>query len=324
MKPFPVLTLNPKISEAMSKIASIDIHQGIEDGLTPQIYLTDEKGGSIEDIAKITPVYTDPKYKCQVTISAAYMQIFWIICDTALKINDSIAINIEIEKMSQKKKVQFFNELKKNTPETNYLKSILDKKKVFQQSAEKIDLIEKINSKNLTEEEMEQVYELDMTSYTGVRTNSMYVYGMAFCLLHEFSHHALGHDIKTGGTIEDEVAADQEAFWSIYSDLTGDSKETAMYGCICSLVSLMFINTKLLKDNEHPSPVERIFTYYELIKDDNPKYAGLLCILFYIWAILTNDKNMPKWDRPYNEMVYVIKDHLLEIENKNNCKKTND
>ena len=63
-----------------------------------------------------------------------------------------------------------------------------------------------------------------------------------------------------------------------------------------------------------------MFVYYELIKDENPKYAGLLCHLLYTWAVYTRDDNMPKWDRPYNELIYLMKDHLLEIEERNNAR----
>ena len=56
-----------------------------------------------------------------------------------------------------------------------------------------------------------------------------------------------------------------------------------------------------------------------MIKDESPKYAGLLCHLLYTWAVYTRDDNMPKWDRPYDELIYLMKDHLLEIENNNNA-----
>lgn len=147
---------------------------------------------------------------------------------------------------------------------------------------------------------MERVHSLDMTSGSGVLTNGMYIFAMTFCLLHEFSHHSLGQDFSKEVTLEEKVAADQSAFWSMYSDLEGNLKLKTMYGIICSLVSLLFINPQLIDDGIHPKPVERIFEYYELIKDESPKYAGLLCHLLYTWAVYTRDDNMPKWDRPYD------------------------
>ena len=235
------------------------------------------------------------------------------------KNNDAIAVEVEVDKMSSDEKDQYYKELEVDLPETRYLKTLLDKKAIFQQSAEKVNLIELICSKKLSEDEMERVHSLDMTSGSGVLTNGMYIFAMTFCLLHEFSHHSLGQDFSKEATLEEEVAADQSAFWSMYSDLEGNLKLTAMYGIICSLVSLLFINPQLIDDGIHPKPVERILEYYELIKDESPKYAGLLCHLLYTWAVYTRDDNMPKWDRPYDELIYLMKDHLLEIENNNNA-----
>lgn len=320
MKSYPVYSLNQSITEAISKIVSIGIADGIKEGLDPQIHLIDEDGGPITTVAQITelPSYLNPDYKHTVTVSATYMQILWIICDIALKNNDAIAIEVEVENMSKAERDQFYEELQVETVETRYLKKLLDKKEIFTQSAKEVDMIEMVSYKKLSEEEMELLYSLDMKSGSGVLTNSMYVFAMTFCLLHEFAHHSLGQDFSTEGTIEEEIEADQEAFWSMYSDLEGKLKDTAMYGIICSLVSLIFVNDKLLDDGIHPLPVERIFDYYELIKDENPKYAGLLCHLFYTWAVFSRDDNMPKWDCPYNEMIYKIKDHLIEIERRNN------
>ena len=321
MKIFPVLTLNSSITEAISKIVSIGIADGIKEGLDPEIHLFDEEGGPIQTIAEITelPSFLKPEHKRKVSVSAAYMQVLWILCDIALKNNDAIAVEVEVDKMSSDEKDQYYKELEVDLPETRYLKTLLDKKAIFQQSAEKVNLIELICSKKLSEDEMERVHSLDMTSGSGVLTNGMYIFAMTFCLLHEFSHHSLGQDFSKEATLEEEVAADQSAFWSMYSDLEGNLKLTAMYSIICSLVSLLFINPQLIDDGIHPKPVERILEYYELIKDESPKYAGLLCHLLYTWAVYTRDDNMPKWDRPYDELIYLMKDHLLEIENNNNA-----
>ena len=320
MKDFPVIRLNKAIQEAMSHVVSIGIAVGIKDGLDPYIYMIDTEGGPVSTVAQIDeiPAILNSQYKHKVSVSVAYMQILWIICDIALNNNDVMAIENQIEEMTPEEREQFYKELKVDTRETIYLRTLLDKTEVFQRSAQKADLVETIASKKLSEEEMDRVYSLDSESNTEIRADSMYVYGMAFCLLHEFSHHSLGHDISKDGSVEEEIEADQAAFWSMYSDLDDNEKLTAMYGILCSLVSLLFINEKLIDDGIHPLPVERIFDYYELIKDENPKYAGLLCHLFYIWAVVTRDNDMPKLHLPYNEMIYIIKEHLIEIEHRNN------
>lgn len=176
---------------------------------------------------------------------------------------------MEVDDISPEEKEQFYKGLEVDTPETRYIKTLLDKKAIFQQSAEKVDLIELICSKKMSEAEMDIVYSLDISSDSGVLTNSMYIYAMTFCLLHEFSHHSLGQDFSKEASLEEEVAADQSSFWSMSSDLEGNLKLTAMYGTICSLVSILFINPKLINDTTHPKPIEKIFEYYELIKDEN-------------------------------------------------------
>lgn len=103
---------------------------------------------------------------------------------------------MEVDDISPEEKEQFYKGLEVDTPETRYIKTLLDKKAIFQQSAEKVDLIELICSKKMSEAEMDIVYSLDISSDSGVLTNSMYIYAMTFCLLHEFSHHSLGQDFK--------------------------------------------------------------------------------------------------------------------------------
>ena len=72
MKPFPVNKLNVCITQAISNIVSIDIYNGIEDGLDPEIHIVDLEGGPIQDAVKISeiPATLSPKYKRKVTVSA--------------------------------------------------------------------------------------------------------------------------------------------------------------------------------------------------------------------------------------------------------------
>ena len=77
MKPFPIFKLNEEITKSFKKIISLDISQGIRDGLDPMIHFTDEKGGPLTTIAKIsekTITLDENEPKRYVTISAAYAQ----------------------------------------------------------------------------------------------------------------------------------------------------------------------------------------------------------------------------------------------------------
>ncbi len=317
MKPFPINYLNDAVTNVLSKIVTIDIANGIEKGLDPMIHFADEYGGPINSVAEIhdNPIHFPfDMPQRHVTISIAYAQMLWMLCSIALRNHDSIAVEIELSGMSKDELDIFYQELQVDSNTTIYLRELLDKKKTFDKSAEMLNYMEALCQRHLTEEEMDYLYSLDMTSEIGVKINSMYIFAMAFNLLHEFSHHSLNHDFQNDGCLQEEVEADSNAFWSIYNDLDGAEKNTAMMGILCSLISLIFNNRSLSDDGIHPLPIERIFTYYDLIKEENPKYAGLLCHLFYVWAVFVHDDDMPKWDGPYDETLDKIKEHMLAKE----------
>ena len=317
MKPFPIYRLNDAITNAMSKIITIDIACGIATGLDPMIHFVDEQGGPISTIAEITdcPIIlsrTSPlRY---VKLSVTYAQLLWMICSVVLRNHDTIALEYEIDNMSSEERSQYFNELSVDSNITRYQRDLLDKKKTFELSSDMLNKICIMTQRKLTENEMDELYKYDMESEIGIKINSMYVYAMVFNLLHEFSHHSLNHDFQQVGTLQEEIEADSNSFWSIYSDLMGAEKNTAIIGILCSLTSLIFVDKSLQDDGIHPLPIERIFTYYDLIKDENIKYSGLLCHLFYAWAIYVHDDNMPKLDGPYDETLNKIKAYMIEKE----------
>ena len=321
MKPFPIFKLNEEITKSFKKIISLDISQGIRDGLDPMIHFTDEKGGPLTTIAKIsekTITLDENEPKRYVTISAAYAQMLWMLCSIVLRNHDSIAINTEVESMTLWERIQFQKELETENSITRYERGLLDQKKVFSESANMLNKMDIISKRKLSEEEMESLYTYDMTSDIGVRIDSLYVYAMTFNLLHEFSHHSLNHDFKSEGTLKEEEEADQNAFWTLFSDLEGNERKTALLGILCSLVSLIFINKSLEDDGIHPLPIERIFSFYDIVKDEGMNYAGLLCHLFYIWAVYTHDDDMPRLEGTYNETIEKIKKYMIEKERTNN------
>ena len=245
MKYFPIYRLNEAITLSFKKIVSLDIAQGIRDGLDSMIHFVDEQGGPLSTIAEIIdkPILIDKdEPKRYVKISATYSQMLWMICSIVMRNHDSVAINYEIEQMSIEEHNNFLMELEIDNAITRYERALLDQKVVFSESADILNKIEILSNRKLSDEEMEQLYTYDMTSDIGVRINSLYVYAMSFILLHEFSHHSLNHDFNHFGTIEEEEAADHNAFWTLYSDLKGNERTTALLGILCALVSLIFVN----------------------------------------------------------------------------------
>ena len=51
---FPIYRLNSAITETLKKITSLDIAEGIREGLDPMIHFVDEQGGPLSTVAKIT------------------------------------------------------------------------------------------------------------------------------------------------------------------------------------------------------------------------------------------------------------------------------
>ena len=321
MKYFPVYRLNEVISKTFEKTISLDIAQGIRDGLDSMIHFVDEQGGPLSTIAEIIdkPILIDKdEPKRYVKISAAYSQMLWLICSIVMRNHDSVAINYEIEQMSIEEHKSFLRELEIDNTITKYIRALLDQKVVFSESADILNKIEILSNRKLSDEEMEQLYTYDMTSDIGVRVNSLYVYAMSFILLHEFSHHSLNHDFNHYGTTEEEEVADHNAFWTLYSDLKGNERTTALLGILCALVSLIFVNPSLEDDGIHPLPIERVFYFYDIVKEESTKFAGLMCHLFYTWAVYVHDANMPQLDGSYDETFDKIKAYMIEKEHQAN------
>lgn len=321
MKYFPIYRLNEAITLSFKKIVSLDIAQGIRDGLDSMVHFVDEQGGPLSTIAEIIdkPILIDKdEPKRYVKISASYSQMLWMICSIVIRNHDCVAINYEIEHMSIEEYNNFLKELEIDNAITKYERALLDQKVVFSESADILNKIEILSNRKLSDEEMEQLYTYDMTSDIGVRINSLYVYAMSFILLHEFSHHSLNQDFNHYGTIEEEEAADHNAFWTLYSDLEGNERKTALLGILCALVSLIFADPSLEDDGIHPLPIERILYFYNIVKDESPKFAGLMCHLFYTWAVYVHDANMPQLDGSYDETFDKIKAYMIEKEHQAN------
>lgn len=322
MKYFPIYRLNEAITKSFDKIISLDIAKGIREGLDPMIHLVDKQGGpltTIADIKEKSLLIDKDTPKRYVTLSVTYSQILWMICSIVMRNHDSIAINYEYDKMSSEQKTKFEQELLNNDSViTRYERELLDEKKVLSDSANMLNTIEILSTRKLSEEEIEELYQYDITSEIGTRVNSLYVFAISFILLHEFSHHSLNHDFKQIGTRDEEEAADHNAFWTLYSDLKGEYRNSALLGILCALVSLIFIDTSLKDDGVHPLPIERIFYFYDILKEESPKYAGLMCHLFYTWAVYCHDENMPPLEAPYEDTIEKIRTYMLGIEHNNN------
>ncbi|WP_277124153.1 hypothetical protein [Capnocytophaga gingivalis] len=333
---FPVQALNRNITEILKKIISADILGNVNKGLNNNIEFIDV-GTALSNVAEIAKNTTDDTSK--VTISAAYCQYLWLMCSiTIMKIDrEVIAKACEHSEISLKKfledtmsiinkpKEQIKKELQlkgyynidvekyieylKTTPELLEEEGYLRRQKYY------INLLCELTDKEKFD--INHFSKIDMKTPYAEKINSVYCFGICFILLHELSHFSLGHLDKNGQSIQDEIDADFDSFWSIYSDISKDEKFSANCGILCALFSLLFLNPTMESDGIHPSEEDRIIAIYDNIKSDNPKYTILLVSLFTYWAKFHNIRNFPK-DLQEEEPIDKIKSFLSNYKKNNN------
>ena len=217
--------------------------------------------------------------------------------------HDSIAVASAVEHMTGVELEEYKRELAIDCPLTRFLKEIPDYETAVMYSSRLIVIAKPLLTKEpLTIEEFNVLTtEVDYNHPFITRANSLCVYGIIFNLLHEASHVILGHDLSKEGNVEEEVAADHNAFWAMFSDLDGKERNTAMIGCICALVSLLFYNPTLESDGVHPREDDRLFAFYDILKEEKSSYTELLVILLSAWATVFNVEGFPVLEGSYEE-----------------------
>lgn len=306
---YPVLSLNSNITEYLRKIVSSDILGCLESGLSNSIDLIDI-GSHMTDIAYISR--NSLTGFSEVKLSAAFCQYFWFITDVALKLLDYNTVvetckssNITIEDF--KAQTEFIKkmpiellQLKLSACEDidihKYLSYVETVSELLDPSFEQ-QIIEEyklalsiINNDEIID--IESINRYDLNSKYHQRVNSVYCYGIAFILLHELSHHSLGH-LERPDNEGDEENADMSAFWSIFNDITGEERFTANVSILFVFFSFMQIDPSLKEDGIHPRDDKRMFAIYDFIKSENHKYTVLLIRLLDLWAYINNKSDYP-------------------------------
>lgn len=282
----PIHHLSEIISKNFSALHSLNIPEEIAKGLNPQIRY-------IEGLTTIAEISETGR----VEISSNYCQMLWLICNIALRIHDSASVSASLAQMNDIEKRTFMQGLKKNCSESEYLRQVFDWEGNIKICSELSNLIKGIlNSSTSADSIYKNKYASDLESPLAQRVNSLYCYGINFILLHEYSHHALGHDLSSEGNTQEEKDADANAFWTLCCDLKEKEKTTAMMGVICALSSLLFLNPSLKNDGIHPQENERLFNFYDIIVEESQKdsYLQMLVMLLTTWAICCNITDFPK------------------------------
>lgn len=325
---YPIHRLNRNITHIFHDIVSTDIFGDIRNGLDNEIHFIDEDC-QITEVAYIA--YDGIEGISRVFLSSAYCQYLWLLCDVTLK-----DIDLYIIKEESSKEGLDLNGFKKAVEQTlktpieritamisqcnlsvnptryvDYLKRVvqlLDENVYKKQRLREIDMAVSLKENDRLID-FDKINELNMDGLYEQKTNSVYCFGIAFILLHELSHFELNHLSKKEEK-EDEVNADYSAFWDIYSDIDDDRKFSANVGIICALFSLMMINHNLDEDTLHPREDTRLFAFYELMKEDNPKYTLLVKKLLDIWGTTFSVRDYPYGLPDTDGSVYQIRDFI--------------
>ena len=157
MRPYPVLRLNDAITEAMSKVKSIDIPGGITTGLDPEIHpYPGDEYGPISEIADIDKRPTDGMH--YVSLSPAYAQLVWLLCDIAFRIHESVAIQAEFEQFGDKEKEQFLSHLNDSNEVSRYIQELINWEAVLRYCADSTNRIIALFNERTSETEMNELY----------------------------------------------------------------------------------------------------------------------------------------------------------------------
>lgn len=323
---FPIQqALSDRITEVLSKIASADILGAIGQGFKNEVLFIDE-GSTMSGTAEIIIRQADGMR--QVQLSAAFCQFLWIFSGLAISRFDYAALYKSCEEICEKDEGSVEDCLKQLELELKASQSISMNSPIEDPDLmdRTLSLMEFYDDRGSYEKllfslihsgkvDMEDFSHIDFNTRYALEINSVYIYGIAFVLLHKLSHFSLGHLAKEE-TMQGEVEADFSAFWSLYAELPKGEKFTANCGILCVLFALLFVNPKLDLDGVHPAESDRILTIYESIKSDDDRYLEMIISLFTYWAELCNVEDFPQGLQPHKQSVQKIRDFLSRYTSK--------
>lgn len=314
---FPVARLNTRLTQFLSLHAKRELRNAVRNGLRKKIHLID-KQTTITTFARIRQC---KKNEYQVSLSVAGAQYLWILCDVAIRMFDisvvkahsnglsmsTMALLLERCNAKLKEIISYLNanELQKFTNCLSRFPDLLDhgKKELKELNSEldaKMQLADKLKAEYIY---LDRYKELDMQSDYGTLANSACVSGLAFIMLHEYAHFALGHLDDNINKIAKEAQADLTAFNLLYIKAKPSMRFTVVIGVLMALVVSIFINPdSCFHSKEHPAGRERIFAIYDAIPADTDKYSALLVYMFRYWAKREKHERFPVSLDPYDSM----------------------
>lgn len=328
---FPVHRLDYKINELLDKFASNEVADAINKGFNSKVVIIDQEG----PLTTAAYIKRNVTGYGQVTISSAFYQMLWVISEFVVKMTDYDILYNSIT--TEEERRQIINELENFIKNPSFIDRALStlsitsmrdqyentlgemyqmlidieyKEKIFK----KIELSYEIIRKELTS--LEEVYQLNMDSHYGRLVNGVISYAMTFILLHELAHYINEYGLGRSKSNEEqrirEKEADDKAFDWVYSKCDKKERFTAFLGILTTFLCFILFNPQLKysKDATHPSDIDRLYEYFNRIKDENEKYSKVLISFFSSWAKYFNISDFPSLNNNIQESTKILENYL--------------
>lgn len=316
---FPVQRLFPNITNDFRKYTSIHISDAIANGLKNEITIVDQDS-SKSTCAKIRALEGDSgRYEhFEVILSAAFSQYVWIICDILLRSADyfimaesskpfgGIQALIEDNRkhlaLTDSELLTRYPDIMSNPGAIDQFRHqcrranlLLENTDLFKDFENELRLAQQLIRPGNYWIDVDQYNCLDMDheGYGGV-VNSLCVKALAFILLHELNHSQLDHfNDKIHTQIEKEREADEVAFTKMYDSAPPEEKFSVGFALLSQMIVNLFLDPGLERNASHPRSDERLFSLYDHINKDNPKYAYMLVYGFNLWSMIYGKDDSP-------------------------------
>lgn len=290
---FPICRLYDNVLEKLHLLDSIDWSNITKSGLDKSITL-DDFFGPIKDIACLD-------LSSKIHLSNAFCQYLWSVCYVASRTYDCNLFQNAIDELSPEEREQFKNELVigRDSGLVKELSEYIDPKSLFEKCYSVYELGSSLFKRSFDKDTFSEFYKIpNALESNNAKVNAIYCYGVVFIICHELGHYELQHPVITSK--EQEEAADDFSFWSLYFDVKDEEKVTVMIGILSALCSLFFLSSDLTGDVQHPLEDQRVIRELNLIKDEYPHYCGYVLQLFKLWAFHFNIEDFPDISKSEN------------------------
>lgn len=226
-----------------------------------------------------------------------YNQFLWSYCYSILVFFDN-GIHSQIKGNEYNGKIDLTNK-----------KVILSRKVIVKG----IKLFSVFDNKNFYELPNPEYYNENDKDYVE-KTNGLFLGAILFIMLHEYSHHYLGHfeDPNIENRIKNEIEADENALSLIQETFNKETGRTIKYGIALGLSSLLFSSNSLEGGEEHPDidiRIENILSKMDIDEKDN--IWGMVSVSLLWWAEFFNkDIDLPDSLENYKKLFKELKKEL--------------